>query len=174
MTSSPDTRHENSGPTDLGPTKELQTRPVANANSPRPRLNVRLTAGQRRNALLIGCLLFALLGLARMLEPDASGLGTHRQLGLPPCTTVALFGIPCPTCGMTTSWSHLMHGELAASWAANPGGTCLAIAAALAGLWSLVASARGSYRPLLTGRIWIAITLAITAITLIDWATKIF
>lgn len=174
MTSPSHMRPEDSETGDIRNSDELPAPVTPQSNSPSCQLYVKLTAWQRRNSLLVGCLLFALLGLAGMLEPDSSGFGTHRQLGLPPCTAVALLGIPCPTCGMTTSWSHLMHGELSASWAANPGGTCLAMVAALAGLWALIVSAQGRYRPLLTGRIWIAITLAIIAITLVDWASKIF
>src|SRR5207247_577108 len=45
----------------------------------------------------------ALLGVARLVEPDLRGYGTHEQLGLPPCTFRLLTGIACPSCGMTTS-----------------------------------------------------------------------
>ncbi len=41
------------------------------------------------------------LGVARWLEPDAKGYGTHQQLGLPPCSSILLFGSKCPACGMT-------------------------------------------------------------------------
>lgn len=47
--------------------------------------------------------------LARWLRPDTHGFGTHRQLGLPPCTFLWMTGFPCPFCGMTTSWTWAAH-----------------------------------------------------------------
>ena len=43
--------------------------------------------------------LVAVLSIAAWLAPDPSGLGTHQQLGLPACTSVAILGIRCPACG---------------------------------------------------------------------------
>ena len=49
------------------------------------------------------------LGAAVRLQPAREGLGTHQQLGLPPCTFRVLFDRPCPSCGMSTSWAHLVR-----------------------------------------------------------------
>jgi hypothetical protein len=51
----------------------------------------------------------ALLLIARLLRPSAEGVGTHRQLGLPPCAFLHFTGIPCPSCGLTTSVAHAAH-----------------------------------------------------------------
>nr|WP_255712941.1 DUF2752 domain-containing protein [Rhodopirellula sp. JC740] len=75
--------------------------------------------------------LAALLVTARVLEPAAGGLGTHQQLGLPPCSMRVLFGVRCPACGMTTSWSWLTRGDLMASAEASLSGMLL-------GLYALV------------------------------------
>lgn len=47
-----------------------------------------------------------LLLVARLLRPSPDGFGTHRQLGLPPCAFLHFTGIPCPSCGLTTSVAH--------------------------------------------------------------------
>ena len=79
--------------------------------------------------LLFGWSLFLISGftLAWNLEPDPRGFGTHQSLGLPPCTFRALFGIPCPGCGMTTSFSHLVRGNVVQASRANIGGVLLAL-----------------------------------------------
>src|SRR5512136_652854 len=70
----------------------------------------------------------AVLVLARLLHPDPRGFGTHEQMGMPPCSSVLLTGLPCPTCGMTTAFSWVMHGHLWLAAKAQPAGllSCLA------------------------------------------------
>ena len=77
----------------------------------------------------IGLALIGLLVCARMLEPDPSGIGTHRQLGFPPRGYQMVFGKPCPSCGMTTAWAWATRGNLFASAQANAGGFMLAVLA---------------------------------------------
>lgn len=60
-----------------------------------------------------------------ILHPDASGHGTHQQLGLPPCPSALLFDRPCPGCGLTTSWTALLHGQWSVAFAAHPLGPIL-------------------------------------------------
>ena len=65
---------------------------------------------------------FALLGgffVAYRLEPDPRGFGTHQRLGLPPCTIRTVFGVPCPSCGMTTSFANLAKGHFVHAARAN-------------------------------------------------------
>src|SRR5262245_6202429 len=71
---------------------------------------------------------------------------THRQLGLPPCTFKAVTGLPCPSCGMTTSFALLMHGDVLNSLWANPVGTLLAVFCLALIPWSLASAYLG--RPL--------------------------
>lgn len=75
-----------------------------------------------------------LLGTAAWLEPDASGLGTHAQLGLPACGWIHAAGVPCPTCGMTTAFALAADGRLLAALACQPAGAVLALLTAAAGL----------------------------------------
>lgn len=82
-----------------------------------------------------------LLGLA--LEPAPEGHGTHEALGLPPCGAMALFGVPCPGCGVTTAMVHAARGELATALAVQPLGLLLALAIALGAPAAVVAHTRG-------------------------------
>jgi hypothetical protein len=65
------------------------------------------------------------LGIARALTPDPSGVGTHLQLGLPRCGFLALTGLPCPACGLTTAFAHMARGELAQAASAHALGVLL-------------------------------------------------
>lgn len=62
------------------------------------------------------------LTLARVLRPAAAGFGTHRQLGLPPCPFMAVTGLPCPGCGLTTSFAHMARLDFTAALGAQPFG----------------------------------------------------
>lgn len=83
-------------------------------------------------AILLGLTIpwIAVIGTGLWLYPyDADGnalrLGTHQQLGLPPCTFKEMVGVPCPSCGMTSSFSLLLHGDVLNSLKANFAGTAL-------------------------------------------------
>lgn len=62
----------------------------------------------------------ASLVVARQIPPAPEGLGSHRALGLPACAFLTTFGVPCPTCGLTTAFAHLARCELGAALAAHP------------------------------------------------------
>jgi len=120
-----------------------------------------------------GLSLTALLVTAAWLDPDPTGHGTHRQLGFPPCTFVQLFGVRCPSCGMTTAWAHTMNGNVAAAWRANPGGVLLAGLAAMAAVHFVGAGWRGRWLPGWPGeRTWAVIAAAVVAVTLVDWGLR--
>ncbi len=53
--------------------------------------------------LLIGAV--AILALAAWLEPDSTGFGTHTQLGFAECVIMDRLSMPCPMCGMTTTFA---------------------------------------------------------------------
>jgi hypothetical protein len=115
-----------------------------------------------------------LLATAAWLTPNPQGLGTHRQLGLPPCTIVAWFGIRCPSCGMTTSWSHMLRGQVVAAMQANAGGALLAMVAIACGPWLVGSGLLGRWliRPPREG-VTLAIGLVIVIVTLTQWTLRI-
>ena len=61
--------------------------------------------GERLGSAVVSVLSGGLLGVSAWLEPSAAGHGTHEQLGLDPCTFLALTEVPCPMCGATTTFS---------------------------------------------------------------------
>src|SRR5688500_2950564 len=92
-----------------------------------------------------GAALIGMLIVARVLEPNSQGFGTHQQLGLPACSSLVTFGFRCPACGMTTSWAHLVRGNVLASLSVNSGGTLLGLAAMVTGPWLLASGVRGRW-----------------------------
>jgi hypothetical protein len=107
----------------------------------------RLALWVRMSLALMAVFLVAGFSLAAWLNPYKDGRvwleETHRQLGLPPCTFRALTGMPCPSCGMTSSFALLMHGDLGNSLRANFAGTALAVFFMALVPWCLVCSVRG-------------------------------
>jgi hypothetical protein len=134
-----------------------------------------LSAGARLAALGIALSCLLPLIIAARLHPDAGGSATHTQLGLQPCAFLQRTGIPCPSCGMTTSWTWLAHGNLAASFYVQPMGTVLAMIAAACVWVGLYVAVTG--RPvhrllrLLPGRYYF---VPLLSFALLAWAWKIF
>lgn len=126
-------------------------------------------------AFLGGLTVLAMLVIAWRLSPSPSGLGTHQQLGLPPCTTIVLYGIRCPSCGMTTSWSLLLHGQFVESGRTNLGGMLLCIIA----LAYLPASCYFTWYGRATRGEWFSISLAVAlfaalGIAIVQWAWRLY
>jgi hypothetical protein len=106
---------------------------------------IRLAAKERWSLVLAALGLAAVLATAGWLSPDPRGFGTHQQLGLPPCTFKALFGVRCPACGMTTSWSNLIHGRIGLALRAHVVGTLLGASAVATVVWLLACAACGRW-----------------------------
>ena len=77
-------------------------------------------------------------GLAAWLKPDQRGFGTHQQLGLPPCSFQETTGLPCPSCGMTTCFSHFVRGQWIQSTRSSVTGFLLALVCAVQIPWFAV------------------------------------
>ena len=73
----------------------------------------------------------AVLLVSWLLAPDPRGYGTHEHLHMPPCTFHTVTHIRCPFCGMTTSFSYAMHGELGKAFVAHPAGPLFVLIVAL-------------------------------------------
>lgn len=119
-------------------------------------------------------LLIAGFGLAVYLTPNPSGSGTHMQLGLPPCTMKVVMGIPCPSCGMTTSFSNFVRGNLVAALSANPAGVLLATISLLFIPWSWVSIARRRlWKIEKPDRAVLVLLILICSSSLLQWAVRL-
>lgn len=131
----------------------------------------------RPRALLLSGL-GAVLTVARLLEASPAGLGTHRQLGLPPCVFHHVTGVPCPMCGATTAFAHAMHGEWGRALACHPVGAVACAACVALTLWLLactvVRSMPDPVPPLARaarGKYWLpGLTLAL----MVQWAVRVW
>lgn len=124
--------------------------------------------------IVAGASIFLLLLVARCLTPNPTGMGTHQRLGLPPCGFVVMFGMPCPSCGMTTSWSWLTRGDLIRSWQANPGGLSLGLFVGVMAPWMLISGIRGHWWPLNCSPLYVlAAGLLVIAISVTQWVIRI-
>jgi hypothetical protein len=129
---------------------------------------------RRTHALGIAITAVALLVIAFFLSPSGSGVGTHRQLGLPECGWILAADIPCPTCGMTTAWSHTVKGELLTAFMTQPMGMVLAIAALFVAIGGFITCFTGySFQPLLYRYRPSRIFFLLIALFLVSWGFKI-
>jgi hypothetical protein len=88
--------------------------------------------------------------LATQVKPYAGDgtpmrMASHQTLGLPACRFQELTGMPCPSCGMTTSFALLVRGDWLNSLRANWVGTGLAVFCLLFIPWSVLCTVRGRF-----------------------------
>jgi Protein of unknown function (DUF2752) len=129
---------------------------------------------QRWGLMVSAGMVVTALGVAAWLTPDERGIGTHQQLGLMPCTMKLWAGIRCPSCGMTTSWSHMMHGHVVQAFQTNIGGAVLALAAMAYVPWGIMSSVRGRWW-LVTPDEWIfaGCSLLVLLVTITEWGIRV-
>jgi hypothetical protein len=95
---------------------------------------VRAPWAERLTVALLSAAAILVLALAAWVEPDPRGYGTHERLGLPPCGLMAVTGVPCPSCGLTTSFAHAVRLHPLAAARAQPLGLLLVLVAFLCAL----------------------------------------
>ena len=136
--------------------------------------SVRLTRTERTGFILLGVVLAMLLAIAAWLNPDPSGLGTHRQLGLPGCNMVTFFGIRCPGCGMTTSWAHTLNGDIQSGLRCSTSGVlfCVFTAAIVPCLLVLAIRGKTSNRNWFS-RVSVPVLIAIMLISIAEWLIRL-
>ena len=130
----------------------------------------------RSKVLLAGWSLFLLGGfaVAAGLEPDPRGFGTHQRIGLPHCTFRVMLGVPCPSCGMTTSFSNFTRGRFIEAARSNTAGFFLAIVCAVQIPWCWVSIYKSRMwnvsRPYV---VLLGILLFLSGVCLIQWTLRL-
>lgn len=99
---------------------------------------IRGYAKSRAPAILVALACALVLAIAAWLQPDPAGIGTHRQLGIARCSWPVAWGIPCPTCGMTTAFALTVRGHWLDAFRTQPLGLLLALATAGVGVLATV------------------------------------
>ncbi|MGB0680666.1 MAG: DUF2752 domain-containing protein, partial [Polyangiales bacterium] len=131
-------------------------------------------AWRRRESMCYG-LLGALWTTAWLLPANPRGYGSHEALGLPPCTLRLWLGMPCPGCGMTTAFAHLLKGHGQSAWSAQPAGVILAAflmaftALASVGMWRAWSPLEVLWR---LGAHWIAFGLS--GLIVLVWSYRLY
>lgn len=133
-----------------------------------------LARPERITALVYAGGFLGVVLVALWLDPDPRGVGTHEQLGLPPCTTQLLFHIPCPFCGMTTAFSLMVHGQPAGAFYCQPAGAVGFVMGALVALGAALVAATGRF-PTIAARLFRSKTVWAVGISIIlaAWIYKI-
>jgi|HubBroStandDraft_6_1064221.scaffolds.fasta_scaffold703625_2 hypothetical protein len=116
-----------------------------------------------------------LMVIATRLVPSPTGMGTHTQLGLDQCQFALRTGLPCPSCGMTTSYAWFARGNFPASFYVQPMGALLALGTIVM-FWAafyVAVTGRSVYRLIAMGpsRYYVPLFMALAVAA---WAWKIF
>src|SRR4051794_11804780 len=87
-----------------------------------PQIRHRLSLGGRLIAATTAAACLIALTMASMAHPSHAGVGTHERFGLLPCYFLLTTHLPCPSCGMTTSFAWFVRGNWIASFYVQPMG----------------------------------------------------
>ncbi len=129
----------------------------------------------RAQYIALSCVSGVVLTIARVLSPSPNGIGTHQQLGLPPCFFHQLTGIPCPTCGMTTSFAHTVRLQFYEAFVTQPFGMLACVLMALLIPLSFVLMRRRvPWMKLMTARGSNVVMYVLLALFVIAWVYKIW
>ena len=138
------------------------------------KIHVKSERSRRLYALCVSLVAITLLCLAVVITPSPDGVGTHQQLGLPTCGWILAGDLPCPTCGMTTAWSHAVRGQIHLAFIAQPLGLILAVAALALAIGGLITAITGySFQSLLYKYSPTKIIIVVASMSILSWLFKI-
>lgn len=105
--------------------------PVQTAHPKERTTPLRSSTAERIGAAILALATLTVLITAAWLTPSPDGHATHTQLGMQKCVWASSLGKPCPTCGMTTSFSHAGEGSWITAIITQPMGALLALLATM-------------------------------------------
>ncbi|WP_261343333.1 DUF2752 domain-containing protein [Novipirellula galeiformis] len=85
-----------------------------------------------------------------------------------------IFGIRCPACGMTTSWSYFTRGQWLDSVQVNSGGFLLALVACLGVVLSVICLVKPGVDLMRYQKVAGITALCIALVTFVDWAVRLY
>jgi len=125
---------------------------------------------RRLVALVVVIACGTVLGFAFWLTPSVSGMGTHTQLGLPPCSWIVTMDLPCPTCGYTTAFCNVAHGNFLSAFESQPFGALAGFATAVFFLGGLVVLVTGAPLGGVLCRFWtMRVTWIVLGMMILGW-----
>jgi Protein of unknown function (DUF2752) len=114
------------------------------------------------------------IAISRFLEPSVRGIGTHEQLGLPPCPFFIATGFPCPGCGLTTSFAHAARLNFYEASVTQPFGLLLFVILTLSiPLFVILLCRRIKLSQVLAPRLVSKLAYSLILFCLISWIYKI-
>jgi len=135
----------------------------------------RVSGWGRLLAAVVAVVCLTVLIIAARLTPNPDGMGTHREMGLQSCGFLERTGLPCPSCGMTTSFAWFVRGNVVASVYVQPMGAVLAALCGVA-VWAgayIAITGRPAHRLIasIPGRYHV---IPLMVLALAAWAWKMF
>ncbi len=127
-------------------------------------------AGDRTGALAVLMLCAGIIAAAACLTPSPDGYGTHTRLNLPPCAFREITGLPCPSCGLTTSMAHMARLEPGRAFFANPfgcGGFAIVVFAGILSVYSLIS--RVSFSSIMERFFGLKVLYCLALLFLLSW-----
>ena len=134
----------------------------------------RLSGKGRVIAAMVAVIAASPLVVAATLSPAASGVGTHRALGLPECGWQMSLNLPCPSCGMTTAFAHAVRADFVAAAISQPVGLLLSILVAMTVLGGVYAAGTGA--PMQHAAAWLMKPMVVwvgLSLLLLGWGYKL-
>lgn len=88
----------------------------------------------RQDRVIVLAVVTCVIVASWWLSPDEKGFGTHRQLLMLPCIFQAATHLPCPLCGLTTSFALMADGRVSDAFEVHIAGPLAFLAMTLYGL----------------------------------------
>ena len=114
----------------------------------------------------------AALAVSFGLKAGAAGWASQLVALMPPCMFRLLTGIPCPFCGMTRAFMHMVRGDVGAAFSSHVLGPPVFLAAGALVVLAAVGLVRGRW-PIPGWAMTARFSKALALVFLVAWAVNI-